>query len=153
MEAILQILRADSSARIIACAPSNSAADLIALKLSNLEPMEMLRLNAPTREFKSLPRDLQRYSIYNEHEIFTPPTVDELREYRIIVATCLSAGVPHGMGIKPGHFTHIFVDEAGQCMEPEVMVSVMTMANKKTNIVLAGDHKQLGVPSSYSRRR
>ena len=43
-----------------------------------------------------------------------------------------------------GHFTHIFIDEAGQATEPEVFVSIKMMADNNTNIVLSGDPKQLG---------
>ena len=43
-----------------------------------------------------------------------------------------------------GHFTHIFVDEAGQATEPEVMIGIKTMADNDTNIILSGDPKQLG---------
>ena len=43
-----------------------------------------------------------------------------------------------------GHFGYIFVDEAGQATEPEVMISVKTMADKSTRVILSGDHKQLG---------
>jgi helicase MOV-10 len=59
-----------------------------------------------------------------------------------------------GVGIPPGHYTHIFVDEAGQATEPEVMISVATLAGcDLTNVVLSGDPKQLGpiIRSSVAR--
>ena len=43
-----------------------------------------------------------------------------------------------------GHFGYIFVDEAGQATEPEVMIAVKTMADNATRVILSGDHKQLG---------
>lgn len=43
-----------------------------------------------------------------------------------------------------GHFSHIFVDEAGQATEPEVMIGIKTMADNNTNVILSGDSKQLG---------
>lgn len=43
-----------------------------------------------------------------------------------------------------GHFSHIFIDEAGQATEPEAFVSIKTMADPSTNVVLSGDPKQLG---------
>jgi len=43
-----------------------------------------------------------------------------------------------------GHFTHIFIDEAGQATEPEAFVSIKMMADTRTNIILSGDPKQLG---------
>ena len=67
-----------------------------------------------------------------------------MQSFRVIVCTCVSASFAHGIGIRRGHFSHIFVDEAGQATEPEVMISVKIMADQKTNIVLAGDPKQLG---------
>lgn len=48
------------------------------------------------------------------------------------------------MGIKPGHFTHIFIDEAGQACEPEALVPIKNLSDSKTNVVLSGDPKQLG---------
>lgn len=72
------------------------------------------------------------------------PTLDNLRKYRVVISTCISASVPFGLGIKPGHFTHIFIDECGQATEPEVMVPVKTMVDHRTNVILAGDPKQLG---------
>jgi len=42
------------------------------------------------------------------------------------------------------HFSHIIIDEASQATEPEAFVSIETLADPKTNIVLSGDPKQLG---------
>jgi helicase MOV-10 len=60
------------------------------------------------------------------------------------VSTCVSAAFAHGVGIARGHFSHIFVDEAGQATEGEVMVAIKTMADNSTNVVLSGDPRQLG---------
>lgn len=44
-----------------------------------------------------------------------------------------------------GHFTHIFIDEAGFCMESELIVAIAgNLDLSKTQLVLAGDPKQLG---------
>jgi len=72
------------------------------------------------------------------------PQLDKLLTFRVVVATCVSGGVPFGLGIKPGHFSHIFIDEAGQATEPELMIPIKTMLSPTTNVVLAGDNQQLG---------
>ena len=64
-------------------------------------------------------------------------------KFRIIVSTCISASIPYGIGVPRGHFTHIFIDQAGQACEPESMIPIMTMANNQTNVILSGDPKQL----------
>lgn len=53
-----------------------------------------------------------------------------------------------------GYFTHIFIDEAGQATEPEVMISIKTMADNDTNVILSGDPKQLGpiIRSAVARK-
>lgn len=65
-------------------------------------------------------------------------------KFRVIVSTCVSASIPYGVGVPRGHFTHIFVDEAGQAAEPESMIPIKTMADNQTNVILSGDPKQLG---------
>jgi helicase MOV-10 len=70
--------------------------------------------------------------------------LEELKKFRVVVSTCISASVPYGIGFPRGHFSHIFVDEAGQAAEPEVMIPIKTLANSDTNIILSGDPKQLG---------
>lgn len=145
VEAMRQIILRDSNARILACAPSNSAADLIAERLrDNLSPKQLLRLNAPSRSKDQLPKSLERFSYINSEGTFSVPPLATLSQFRIIVSTCLSASVPYGIGMTRGHFSHIFLDEAGQACEPEAMVPIKTMADNRTNIVIAGDPKQLG---------
>lgn len=74
---------------------------------------------------------------------FAMPDVKQLAQYRVIVSTCYSAGVPGGLGLG-SHFSHVFIDEAGQGREPEVMVAIKGNAHSNTNIILAGDVHQLG---------
>jgi helicase MOV-10 len=62
VEAIYQVLRADPQAKILACAPSNSAADNLLSRLEHMSGMELLRLNAFTRAVEgpsAMDKDLQ----------------------------------------------------------------------------------------------
>ena len=43
-----------------------------------------------------------------------------------------------------GFFTHIFLDEAAQALECEMLIS-LALAGPKTRVVLAGDHMQVWV--------
>jgi helicase MOV-10 len=145
VEAILQLLQQNPSAHILACAPSNSAADLIASRLASagLKPDTLFRMCAPSRAFSQLPSDLLPH-VYSRDGNFCVPGLGKLGTYLVIVSTCVSASMLSGVGVPPGHFTHIFVDEAGQATEPEVMVPIATLAGDVTNVVLSGDPKQLG---------
>lgn len=119
VEAIRQVLSRNSNAKILACAPSNNAADIIADRLrAALDPSQLLRLNAPSR-VKDLPQALHAYSLREDDGSFKVPAPAVMKNYRVVVATCASGSLPHGVGVKEGHFTHIFVDEAGQASEPE----------------------------------
>jgi helicase MOV-10 len=144
IEAMKQLLDKDPNVRILACAPSNSAADLLAQKLSDRGSQVVFRLNALSRKLKDLPKNLHSFSCINGNEVFAVPPIEDLAKYRVVVATCLSGGVPSGLGFTRGHFTHIFVDEAGQGKEPELMVPIKSLSSERTNIVLAGDNQQLG---------
>jgi helicase MOV-10 len=142
-----QILKANPNNKILACAPSNSAADLIAIKLEHLGPSILFRLNAISRSIKieeGFPATLKRFSLINDNTVFAIPPAEELAKYRVIVSTCFSGGIPASLGLKRGYFSHIFIDEAGQGKEPEVMVPIKGIASRDTNVVLAGDNRQLG---------
>ncbi|KAJ7323066.1 P-loop containing nucleoside triphosphate hydrolase protein [Mycena albidolilacea] len=156
VEAIRQLLAADPHARILACAPSNSAADLIATRLMSLNTDELFRFYAPSRNREQVPLDLREYTYEKqaadytyekqnaEKRHFSVPPLARMKRFRVVVLTCVSASVVSGIGMPRGHYTHIFFDEAGQATEAESMIAIKTMADTKTNIVLSGDPKQLG---------
>ncbi|KAI0747145.1 P-loop containing nucleoside triphosphate hydrolase protein [Daedaleopsis nitida] len=152
VEAIQQILHLNPTARILACAPSNSAADILALRLSTLSTDELFRCNAAFRDPSSVPAQLVPYTFRQGNNYALPP-LDTLAKYRVIVTTCINAAFAYNIGLPAGHFSHIFVDEVGQASEPEVMVAIKPLALDHTRIVLSGDHKQLGpvVRSSNAR--
>ncbi|KAF8156820.1 RNA helicase [Crassisporium funariophilum] len=147
VEAIRQVLVANPNARILACAPSNSAADLIASRLRvGLTTEELFRFYAPSRYKNQVPDDLLPYTYTdsNGHFSVPGPLLTRVKRFRVIVSTCVSASFAAGVGMARGHFTHIFIDEAGQATEPEAFVSIKMLADNKTNVVLSGDPKQLG---------
>ena len=144
VEAMQQLLLLDPDVRILACAPNNSAADLLAHKLTNLGRREVFRLNALSRKYEDLPKSLHDFALINENKVFSVPTLEEMEKYRVVVSTCISGGIPASLGLKRGYFTHLFIDEAGQGKEPELMVPIKSIASDQTNIILAGDNKQLG---------
>ncbi|XP_047983533.1 probable RNA helicase SDE3 isoform X1 [Salvia hispanica] len=154
IEAILQIYREDRNARILACAPSNSAADHILDRLINEEAVqipehEIFRLNAYTRPFDDVNPSHINFC-HHEDCIFVCPPCKVLEQYRIIVSTYASASILYSAGIQRGQFSYIFLDEAGQASEPEAMVPISHLYSRNTALVLAGDPMQLG-PVVFSR--
>jgi len=149
VEAIMQLTKKNANIRMLVCAPSNSAADLIASRLIDcLGVGELFRMYAPSRDEKQVPDLLRAYSYYRDdgssRPCFSVPPMATMKNYRVIVSTLISASIAFGIGMPRGHFSHIFIDEAGQATEPEAFVSIKTLADPKTNIVLSGDPKQLG---------
>ncbi|KAF9677617.1 hypothetical protein SADUNF_Sadunf08G0126300 [Salix dunnii] len=156
IEAILQLYqnRKHGRARILVCAPSNSAADHLLEKLLSEEAVhiqekEIFRLNATSRPFEDIKPDLIRFCLFDEL-IFTCPPLGALTRYRIIISTYTSASLLNAEGVQRGQFSHIFLDEAGQASEPESMISISNFCNRDTVVVLAGDPMQLG-PVIFSR--
>jgi helicase MOV-10 len=102
-------------------------------------------MNAPSRPKKLQLHELEAYSRFDEDtKVFHIPNLDILKGFQVVVSTCVSAWILHGIGVNRGHFTHIFIDEAGQPSEPEAMIAIKTMAGPNTNVILSGDPKQLG---------
>lgn len=94
-----------------------------------------------------------KFTHVNKEGCFAVPSAAKLAEFRVVVSTCGSASFAYGIGLSPGHFTHMFVDEAGQATEAEVMTAIKTMVTPSTQIILSGDPKQLGpiIRSSIAR--
>ncbi|XP_069083667.1 RNA helicase Mov10l1 [Pleurodeles waltl] len=140
IEAILQIHYALPDSRILVCAPSNSATDLVCVRLhesQKLGPGAMVRVNASSRNEESLSDVVKRYSGDGED-------IWKASRFRIIICTCSSSGMFYQIGVRIGHFTHAFVDEAGQASEPECLIPLGLMSEVNGQIVLAGDPLQLG---------
>ncbi|XP_059844469.1 RNA helicase Mov10l1 [Hypanus sabinus] len=140
LEAILQIYFTLPHSRILATAPSNSAADLLCIRLHEsglLNQGDMVRVNATWRLEKYIPETVQLYSKDGED-------LWEAARCRIIISTCSSAALFYQIGLRNGHFTHVFVDEAGQASEPECLIPLLLISGKDGQIVLAGDPMQLG---------
>ncbi|KAL0574390.1 hypothetical protein V5O48_007565 [Marasmius crinis-equi] len=151
VESILQVLQKNPTSRILVCTPSNSSADLIITRLrDSLDTNQLFRLNAPSRRKNTVPADVLPYTYTlpdpnnQKHFSIPPPGLEKMKLFRVVVSTCVSAAIVFGIGVPAGHYSHIFIDEAGQATEPEVMVPIRTIATKETSIVLSGDPKQLG---------
>ena len=142
VESILQVFVCIPESRILACAPSNSAADLIVQRINSSGIVGMddaVRFNGANRSLNSVPDDIIKYCCNDMDELET------IVRYRIVVCTCTTAGNFFSLELKPSHFTHVFVDEAGQATEPETMVPlVLTAGNPEAMVILAGDPMQLG---------
>ncbi|KAI0747144.1 P-loop containing nucleoside triphosphate hydrolase protein [Daedaleopsis nitida] len=153
VEGIKQVLRRQPTAKILACAPSNSAADLIAGSLMTaLTTDEMFRCNAASRNPNTLPANLVPYTHHlGDHYGLHPR--DKLTTFKLTVTTCGNASFAYNVGLPQGHYDYIFVDEAGQASEPEVLTAIKPMSGADTIVVLAGDPKQLGpvIRSSIAR--
>lgn len=142
VEAILQLFLLCPRSRILVATPSNSSADLIASRLHDsgrINIGDMVRLNAHSRNMDSVPISIQPYSL----------TCEEMQKavrHRILVTTCTTSGKIYTMCLQIGHFTHLFIDEAGQATEPESLVSIglIRCDFNPGQIILAGDPKQLG---------
>ncbi|CAA0823075.1 Probable RNA helicase SDE3 [Striga hermonthica] len=154
IEAILQIYLSKKNARVLVCAPSNSAADhilerLVGQDLVEIKKNEIFRLNALTRPFADVSPDHIEFC-FVEDSAFKCPSRWDLAKYRIIISTYMSASLLYSEGVRRGHFSYFFMDEAGQASEPETMVPLSNLYSKDSIVVLAGDPMQLG-PVVFSR--
>ncbi|TPX74435.1 hypothetical protein CcCBS67573_g04297 [Chytriomyces confervae] len=111
IECIHQIVVGQPGARILACAPSHSAADTLTRQLrAFLKPGELLRLNASTRPFNEVPDAILAYTFTETDdtsagkggkggEFFSVPPMKALLSTRVVVCTCEDAGILAQCGI------------------------------------------------------
>ncbi|KAM4610009.1 putative helicase mov-10-B.1 [Polymixia lowei] len=138
VEAIKQIVKEQASCRILACAPSNSAADLLWKGIrDNVE--NVFRLYALSCYGKNKIKNTEPQYHCNLQDSIAIPSKAELMPYKVIVTTLLTASRLVTGGLVD-HYTHVFVDEAGQAPETQCIIPLTGTAQ----VVLAGDPKQLG---------
>lgn len=151
VEAIKQVLKLFPKSRILACAPSNSAADLLLQRVMEhtvISKSQMIRLNAFGRSILSLPKDIKGVCCITPGGDFYFPSKQEIMDKRLVVCTLITAGRLVSGDIPDQHFTHVFIDEAGHSLQPECLVPLAGIFSTETpgggQLVLAGDPQQLG---------
>ncbi|KAF1404156.1 putative RNA helicase SDE3, partial [Spheniscus humboldti] len=154
VEAIKQVWTCFKDARILACAPSNSATDLLCQRLiKDIAPRYVYRLIASSRNYQEVPADIRPCCNWDdEQSCYVYLSKEHLGRYRIFITTLVTAGRLASANFPPGFFSHVFIDECGQAVEPESVVSIaglLTAMDQETNpnggqLVLAGDPQQLG---------
>ncbi|NXX14011.1 SDE3 helicase, partial [Podargus strigoides] len=154
VEAIKQVWTCFKDARILACAPSNSATDLLCQRLiKDIAPRYIYRLMASSRNYEEVPADIKPCCNWDdEQSSYVYPSKEHLGRYRILITTLVTAGRLVSANFPPGFFSHVFIDECGQAVEPESVVAIaglLSAMDQKTNpnggqLVLAGDPQQLG---------
>ncbi|KNC87454.1 hypothetical protein SARC_00436 [Sphaeroforma arctica JP610] len=147
-----------SGQKVLLCAPSHAAADVLVQRLAECVPNPretILRLYPYQRDYSNVPMDVKPYAHFDAVAgMFVCPPPEVLMARSIIVCTCLSAAILADVPSLRGTLSHIIIDEAAQATEPEVLVPISAVGAKTTRVALIGDHKQLGpvVRSADARR-
>lgn len=174
VESIIQIYKHVSGSRIIVAAPSNSAANIITQRLTESRGLihgQFVRIvshNSIERE--QVPEDLLPYCV--TVDIAVPDSTKDntiktdsglklqcnssyLQPYRIVIGTCMALGQFLCLKLPKNHYTHVIIDEAGQCLEPEAMIPISLVGGRNGQVILAGDPMQLGpiVLSRFAKDR
>lgn len=150
---------------VLVCAPSNVAVDHLTEKI-HLTGLRVVRISAKWREdvdtsvsFLSLHNQLKNYdrpelkkyirlkeelgelSAKDENKYFElkiRAEKDIIKAAHVICTTSIGAGAGILKGIK---FSAVLLDEATQAVEPESLIPLM---HRPRQVVLVGDHRQLG---------
>uniref|UniRef100_A0A3Q3G0C8 RNA helicase n=1 Tax=Kryptolebias marmoratus TaxID=37003 RepID=A0A3Q3G0C8_KRYMA len=155
VQAMKQILKIHVC-HILVCAPSNSATDHLCEKIleGKVGTDKVYRLYPLSFPVANIPQSIQMNCNLNQitNALEIPPKV-KLMSYKILVTTLQTVGRLVTGGIPHGHYSYIFVDEAGQATESEpyfshpifnILFNMLPFTVHGCQVVLAGDPKQLG---------
>ncbi|KAJ8977568.1 hypothetical protein NQ317_005417 [Molorchus minor] len=162
VEAILQIWKNQPTARILVCAPSNTATNEIALRLVNKIPStDILRLLGNIYGKDARLRELENIiNVNKDDKLPYIPSLEDILKYRVVLTTLVTAARIVNGGVPAGHYTHVFIDESGYATESQTLIAMAGIlsnskhkGNVKGQIVLAGDPRQLGpvVHSNFAK--
>jgi helicase MOV-10 len=90
VEAILQFVKSEPMLKVLVCAPTNTAADLLCKRLTQMNTTEMLRLMAYSRNPREVDPEVLRYTNQEDGQFVMPP-IAEIKEKRVVVATLSTA--------------------------------------------------------------
>lgn len=100
----------------------------------------MRRLNAYMRT-QEVPDSIKDFCV-----VANKSAKAKARDSRIVICTCSTAHILKTFNLK---YSHVFVDEAGQALEPECLIPASLLVEGSGQLVLAGDPLQLG-PVTFS---
>jgi helicase MOV-10 len=153
VETALQLIQIPSSSHILVCAPSDSAADTLVARVGpHLQVHQLLRLNAPTRNFIEILENLRKYCFNTAMgEVFAHPEFHRLRvivttfqDASLLVHACLinidlvqfestvsrdihptasAYGRPYTL-----YWGALLLDEATQAVEPDAIISLSVVS-------------------------
>jgi helicase MOV-10 len=144
----MNVLHTTDVAHVLICAPSEAAADTLALRLKNyLNDKQLLRLNRPQRADNEVPSDLLPYC-YMENDKFHLPPFEKIMAYNVVVTSCRDAAIlgnarltnndlwevernmisafrPEEQKPTPNlHWGALIIDEAAQATEIDVLPAI-----------------------------
>ncbi|CAI6314581.1 unnamed protein product [Periconia digitata] len=150
VELAMQLLEGHTVDHILICAPSDQAADTLALRLKKyLTPTQLLRLIGPSRAENEVPLELVGTGYtYSEDGMFYIPPFQQLMKYNVVVTSCRDASIlmqaritnadlwaieqsmlqsfrPEQTTPSPSlHFGALLVDEAAQAVELDLLPAI-----------------------------
>lgn len=166
---------------VLVCTHSNSAADLYVqdhlhpLITRQDLPIKLLRVYYKNRRIQTVSPEVLKYCLVekmvasgsqepqnSQHQFsrisFRNPTKEDICGCNVVVTTLSSSRLLWDLGLQPGHFTHILVDEAAQALEAEAIMPLALLSSDaqapaahSTKVVFAGDPMQL-TPEVFSRQ-
>jgi DNA polymerase III delta prime subunit len=93
VEIAMQLLNTTDVVHMLVCAPSEAAADTLAIRLKQyLTPKQLLRLNGPNRADNEVPRELMQYC-YIQNDMFYLPPFKKLMSFSVVVTSCRDAAM------------------------------------------------------------
>lgn len=146
-----------SNSRVLIATQSNSAANLIAqrlIKSGNMQPDEIVRLTSLSHaRSNKMEEDLFKYSATvkvvpqrkcNDDfidsnlslSIRTETNIDFIKSYRLVVGSNLALYSLVASSKMNYSFTHVLIDEAGQCTEIEALIPILLVGKNGMRMIL-----------------
>lgn len=150
-EAIRLLTLRRKDRKVLVCTQSNHAADLYVTSFDQFIQKKTIRARVMRicysfRKVGTVPVVVRNYCDHVEAAgQFVMPSYgefDDSTEAVVVVTTLITSGQLLQVGLRPGFFTHIIIDEAAQATEPE-SVTALALAGPRTVVVLAGDCRQV----------
>lgn len=133
--------KADKRCRILLCCCQQDSADIFMRDYF----LKMQRENK-NMEIVRIVSQVHKRGIISEHVVQLDTLKSQVAYYqsrsRLVVLSTFMTALRLTECFQPGYFTHVLIDEGAQAREPEC-IAPLSMADKKTRIIIAGDSKQV----------